>query len=96
MQTQENADEPISVNLDMQFPEGFLGHSLKYQVSKILAHAATQRFIMERKPHFTVMMLHPTFVLGPNLMQKSVNDLNNITGLLLKSLGLEKPLFPSA
>jgi nucleoside-diphosphate-sugar epimerase len=84
------------VDLKTQFPEGSEGDGLKYQASKILAHQASQKFVKDKKPHFTVLTLHPTFVLGPSLVQKFANDASGVVGLFMQSLTLEKPLFPSA
>jgi nucleoside-diphosphate-sugar epimerase len=80
----------------MQFPSGLDGHGLKYQASKILAHQATLQFIQQQKPHFTLATLHPTFVLGPSLIQKSAEGVSGVNYMLMGSLMSTKPLFPSA
>jgi nucleoside-diphosphate-sugar epimerase len=80
----------------MQFPSGLDGHALKYQASKILAHQATLQFIQQQEPHFTLVTLHPTFVLGPSLIQKSAEDISGVNYMFMGSLMSKKPLFPSA
>jgi hypothetical protein len=40
----DNAGDVVPVDLDMEFPEGFIGHGLRYAASKIVAHQATQDF----------------------------------------------------
>jgi nucleoside-diphosphate-sugar epimerase len=79
----------------MEFPPGLDGHGLKYQASKILAHRASSEFIKTQNPHFTLITLHPTFVLGPSLVQKSAEDLTGVVMMLMYSLPSNKPLFPS-
>jgi nucleoside-diphosphate-sugar epimerase len=77
----------------MTFPDGLVGQSLKYQASKILAHQATKRFVKERNPHFTTVTLHPCYVQGPSLVQKSSETVNDVVGMLMMSLQSQKPLF---
>jgi nucleoside-diphosphate-sugar epimerase len=79
----------------MTFPAGFDGYGLKYQASKILAHQASNQFLQDQNPHFQVITLHPTFVLGPSLVQKSAGDVNGVVGMFMQSLTSEKPVFPS-
>ncbi|KUJ17794.1 NAD(P)-binding protein [Mollisia scopiformis] len=92
----ENSNEPNPVDLNMEFPSGLDGHGLKYQASKILAHQATLQFIQQQKPHFTLTTLHPTFVLGPSLVQKSAEELSGVNMMFMRSLMFKKPLFPVA
>jgi nucleoside-diphosphate-sugar epimerase len=91
----ENSEEPNLVDLEMQFPSGLDGDGLKYQASKILAHQASQQFLQKQKPHFTLITLHPTFVLGPSLVQKSAGDITGVVMMFMHSLTLDKPVFPS-
>lgn len=79
----------------MQFPSGLDGHGLKYQASKILAHQATLQFISQQNPHFTLTTIHPTFVLGPSLIQKSAEDVSGVNYMFMGSLSSKKPLIPS-
>jgi nucleoside-diphosphate-sugar epimerase len=79
----------------MDFPAGFEGYGLKYQASKILAHKASSEFVKTQKPHFTLITLHPTFVLGPSLVQKSADDITGVVMMFMNSLPSSKPLFPS-
>lgn len=91
----ENSDHPIEVDINMQFPSGFDGYGAKYQASKILAHQFSKRFILERKPHFDIITLHPTFVLGPSLVQRSASEITGVVMMFMNSLGMDKPMFPS-
>jgi nucleoside-diphosphate-sugar epimerase len=79
----------------MEFPPGLDGHGLKYQASKILAHQASSAFVKMQNPHFTLITLHPTFVLGPSLVQKSADDITGVVMMFMGSLPSKKPLFPS-
>lgn len=78
-----------------EFPEGFAGHGLKYHASKILAHQATQSLVRRQNPSFSVVTLHPSFVLGPSLIQKSASEINGINALFWNSLRQDAPQFPS-
>jgi nucleoside-diphosphate-sugar epimerase len=80
----------------MEFPPGLIGHALKYQISKVLAHKASLDFINTQNPHYPLITLHPTFVLGPSLVQKSAEDVSGGNMLFMQSLASEKPLFPPA
>ncbi|KAF2421473.1 NAD(P)-binding protein [Tothia fuscella] len=91
----ENTELPNLVDLDMSFPEGMDGHLMKYQASKILAHEASKEFVQHYHPDFSLVTLHPTFVLGPSLLQKSRKDVSGANQLLLQSLKDDKPIFPS-
>jgi nucleoside-diphosphate-sugar epimerase len=48
-----------------------------YMVSKKLAHKATQDFIRSRHPHFDVVNIMPSIVLGPNLLATRKEDLTD-------------------
>lgn len=80
----------------MQFPEGAAGHGPKYHASKILAHQASVKWMEQRKPHFSLVTLHPSFVLGHSLIQTSASDIGGINALFWASLQQdEKPSIPS-
>jgi len=78
----------------MTWPEGFAGHGAKYQASKILAHQATIAWMEENNPDFSLVTLHPTFVMGHSLIQTSAADIGGINGLFWSTLQAEKPQFP--
>lgn len=80
----------------MQFPEGVVGHALKYQASKILAHQATLQFIKEKNPGFKVITLHPTFVLGHSLIQNSAEKISGGNYMFMGSIMSKQPMFPSS
>jgi nucleoside-diphosphate-sugar epimerase len=91
----ENSGKTDHVDLDMKFPDGLDGHGLKYQASKILAHQASLDFVQKHHPHFTLITLHPTFVLGPSLVQKSAEDISGVNMMFMETLKINKPLFPA-
>jgi nucleoside-diphosphate-sugar epimerase len=82
--------------LDQDFPPGFDGHGMKYSASKILAHQATQDFQLQEEPKFKLITLHPCFVLGDSLIQKTPNDIDGMNALFWASLTSPQPLIPSA
>ncbi|KAJ5166299.1 dihydroflavonal-4-reductase [Penicillium canariense] len=91
----ENTGQVIPVDLSMDFPEGFVGEVLKYSASKILAHQATRDFLAANSPHYSVITLHPVFVLGDSMIQQTASELDSINGLFWKSLFTEKPQLSS-
>lgn len=78
----------------MDWPEGFAGHGAKYHASKILAHQATVAWMKENNPNFSLVTIHPTFVLGHSLIQKSAADIGGINGLFWSTLQADNPQFP--
>lgn len=78
----------------MDWPEGAAGNGLKYHASKILAHQATKNWMEENKSEFSLVTLHPSFVLGHSLIQTSADDINGINAWFWSSLRAEKPQFP--
>lgn len=46
----------------------------QYQGSKILAHQATREWVKENKPTFSVITFHPSFVIGPSVLQKKRSE----------------------
>lgn len=78
----------------MPFPEGFAGHGAKYHASKILAHQASVDWVKQQKPHFSLITIHPSFVLGHSLIQTSAGDIGGINALFWGSLQGDKPQFP--
>lgn len=92
--TIEDQGQDLKVDPNMDWPEGFAGHGAKYQASKILAHQATIDWMKENKPDFSLVTIHPTFVLGHSLVQKSAADIGGINALFWSTLQAEKPQFP--
>lgn len=76
-------------------PEGQPGQGLRFQFSEMLAHRASQRFMVDRRPHFNLITLHPVFVLGPSLVQRSPDDMDPINELFWVSLESGRPHFPT-
>ncbi|CAH0023741.1 unnamed protein product [Clonostachys rhizophaga] len=91
----ENSNRSIEVDMNMEFTEDFIGHTLKYQASKILAHRATLDWIAETTPSFDLITLHPSFVLGEDLTQVDETP-KGVNGLFVNSLLSDKPIIPSS
>ena len=79
----------------MSFPEGFAGHGAKYHASKILAHQATLTWMSSHSPSFSLVTLHPSFVLGHSLVQTSAEDIGGINALFWGALQAPAPQFPA-
>ena len=90
----EDQDQDLKVDPNMDWPEGFAGHGAKYHASKIQSHLATIDWMKENKPGFSLVTLHPTFVLGHSLIQKSAEDIGGINALFWSTLQADKPQFP--
>lgn len=88
----DNTGKVISVDLDAEFPPGPAGQMVKYCASKIVAHQATRNFVKERKPDYTLITLHPTYVMGHDITRETAQGVGGINALLCKSLASEKPL----
>ncbi|OJI83221.1 hypothetical protein ASPTUDRAFT_67238 [Aspergillus tubingensis CBS 134.48] len=82
----DNTGEIIPVDMNMSFPEDSHGHALKYAASKILAHQATRSFLENNSPHYNLITLHPTFVLGPSMVQKIPGELSGMNALFWLSI----------
>ncbi|KAI7307082.1 NAD(P)-binding protein [Hortaea werneckii] len=93
---QEDDSLNIKVDPDMEFPEGMAGDGPKYQASKILAHQAARAMIEKEKPAFPVITIHPVFVLGPTLLERSAKDIGGINAWFWGSLGADSAPFPPA
>lgn len=81
------------MDLSKPFPDGPAGYGPKYHASKILAHQATRDFLAARNPHFTVITLHPVFVLGASLIRETADDIGGINAMLLDSVTSGTPRF---
>ena len=46
-----------------------------YRASKVLALDATERFLVEKKPHFTVVNVQPGYVVGPHALIEDAESL---------------------
>lgn len=86
----------IKVDPDMEFPGGAAGDGPKYQASKILAHQAARAMIEKEKPAFPVITIHPVFVLGPTLLERSAKDIGGVNAWFWNSLGADSTPFPPA
>ncbi|KAE8312734.1 hypothetical protein BDV41DRAFT_564886 [Aspergillus transmontanensis] len=86
---------PTALQQKEVFVKGPRGHGLKYSASKICAHQATRDFLARQNPHFTIITLHPTFVLGESLIQETPEGIDGINALFWNSLRSEKPTMPN-
>ena len=65
-----------------------------YFKSKTLALAATERFLEEKQPHFTIVNVMPGFILGRNELVSVAEDLLNGTNLVVLGPVLGQTLPP--
>lgn len=65
----------------------------QYSASKIASYTATLDFVASNKPRFSTVTLHPVFVFGPSILQKSADDISGTNAMLFRSLYSEQPLF---
>jgi nucleoside-diphosphate-sugar epimerase len=79
--------------LSPDFPFAHSGQA--YAGSKILADKATTEFVQAKKPHFTVITIHPSFIYGHNLLQSSFAELspNSTNGWLWEALQTPNPTY---
>jgi nucleoside-diphosphate-sugar epimerase len=49
----------------------------------------------QNKPRFSLITLHPSFVMGPSLIRKSAADIDGINALFWGSLQAKAPQFPT-
>lgn len=80
------------MDLEKEVPED-IRSGAKYQASKILAHQAYRDWVKEHKPSFLVATIHPTFVLGPSLIQRTAEEIDFVNGMFWMSLQSEAPLY---
>ncbi|KAK3987480.1 putative reductase [Cladorrhinum sp. PSN332] len=81
----------LSVDQDMPFPSGLAGYGAKYSASKILAHQATINWMTTHRPRFSLVTVHPTYVLGRDLTQLDAGSPNGMNAFLLQSLNNPGP-----
>ncbi|KAK3322703.1 hypothetical protein B0H66DRAFT_212905 [Apodospora peruviana] len=92
----EGANASIQVDEDMVFPEGPRSDGAKYSASKILAHRFTIEWATQNKPHFALVTLHPTFVVGYDQTQKSAASPGAlVNSWILASLASGSPAIPA-
>jgi len=65
----------------------------QYQASKLAAHTATLDYVSSKKPHYSVVTIHPVFVFGHNILQSSADELGGTNGMLFGSLYAKEPMF---
>ncbi|KAK0622545.1 hypothetical protein B0T14DRAFT_535720 [Immersiella caudata] len=99
MEIKEGSNPSLNVDPDAQFPAGPAGYGAKYSASKILAHRATLEWMASNKPHFSLVTVHPTFVLGRDKTQTDPARPGGINAFLMRSLATPppgKPMTPAA
>jgi len=65
----------------------------QYQASKLASYTATLDFVETKKPHFSVVTLHPVYVFGRNLLQTRADELTGTNGGLFGGLYSDEPMF---
>jgi nucleoside-diphosphate-sugar epimerase len=87
--------ETISAQ-DLQFDHAIipsLDPGRQYRASKIASYLATLTFVETKKPHFSVVTLHPVYVFGRNILQTSADEISGTNKMLYTSLVSASPLF---
>ena len=65
-----------------------------YFASKTLALDATEKFLEEKKPHFSIVNIMPGFILGRNELVKVADDLLNGTNVVVLGPVLGQQMTP--
>ncbi|KAK0666517.1 hypothetical protein QBC41DRAFT_280607 [Cercophora samala] len=98
LEVKTGVNPTLAVDAEMPFPPGPAGYGAKYSASKILAHRATIEWMRAREPQFSLVTLHPTFVLGRDLTQRTSKP-NGINAFLMTTLTNPpegKPVVPAS
>ncbi|KAK4201941.1 hypothetical protein QBC40DRAFT_222553 [Triangularia verruculosa] len=85
LEVKAGTNPALAVDAEMSFPSGPAGYGAKYSASKILAHRATLEWMQVHQPRFSLVTLHPTFVLGRDMTQPTSTP-NGINGFLMTTL----------
>ncbi|KAK7530890.1 uncharacterized protein J3D65DRAFT_671812 [Phyllosticta citribraziliensis] len=88
----EDPEEEVTADPNEEFQDSFLA----YRASKVLAQQAAHEFLAEKKPQFSLTSIHPTTVLGRNLLQTSPDAISGTNAGLWKSLTSENQSLPGA
>ncbi|KAF3384576.1 hypothetical protein F1880_001794 [Penicillium rolfsii] len=79
-------DFTVDENASFEDPAGPDATAFKlYHASKLLSNNAAWSFWKNEKPHYSLVSLHPTFVLGHNVVQSSLEELGS-NGILWKPI----------
>lgn len=84
-------DLSFDVNSDFSGPTNAATAFQLYHASKILAHNATWDFKKQKKPHFDLVTIHPTFVFGHDLLQTTSEEIGGTNALLWNALTSGEP-----
>ncbi|KAJ5819731.1 dihydroflavonal-4-reductase [Penicillium riverlandense] len=88
--------EVIPVDTSAIYPDDPYGGFQKYSTSKIVAHQATRDFLKNEKPHYNLITVHPSYVMGESLIQQTAEQLGGVNGMFWMSLQSKLPLFGMA
>ncbi|KAJ5624650.1 dihydroflavonal-4-reductase [Penicillium lagena] len=88
----ENSREVIPVDTSVVYPDDLFGGAKKYSTSKIMAHQATRDFLKNENPHYNLITLHPSFVMGESLIQETAEQISGMNAYFLISLASKQPL----
>jgi nucleoside-diphosphate-sugar epimerase len=78
------------------YPDDFSGGFQKYAASKVAAHQATRDFLRKEKPHYNLITVHPSYVMGNSLIQQTAEQLSGVNRTFWMSLNSKKPLLGTA
>jgi nucleoside-diphosphate-sugar epimerase len=84
-------DLSVDVNSDFSGPTNQATAFSLYRASKILANNATWDFQKQKKPHFDLVTIHPTFVYGRDLFQTTPEEIGGTNALLWNALTSGEP-----
>ncbi|KAK3368567.1 hypothetical protein B0H63DRAFT_441812, partial [Podospora didyma] len=93
IEVKAGANKSIPIDPDMPFPSGPAGHGMKYSASKVLAHRATLDWVSTHKPHFSLITIHPSLVLGHDMTQTGTTA-GGSNAFLTNSLATPPPSGP--
>ncbi|KAF2809233.1 NAD dependent epimerase/dehydratase family protein [Mytilinidion resinicola] len=87
--------EQSGANIHISPDHKLTSYEEAYFASKILADQATTDFVKARKPKYSTVTIHPTFIYGRNILQTSFSELSGTNGFLWHSLQSPQPLVGS-
>jgi len=88
-------NEASGANIHISADQPFAGFSPAYSASKILADQATTAFVKSEKPHFSTVTIHPSYIYGRNILQKSFSELSGTNAFLWNIIQSAQPALAS-
>ncbi|KAF1989893.1 3-beta hydroxysteroid dehydrogenase/isomerase family protein [Aulographum hederae CBS 113979] len=87
----ESVHEYSAPTINVDPDQDFAGPFVAYQASKILSDQYAHNFMREKKPSFSLVTIHPTFIFGRNLLQTSISQLTGTNGLFMQTITAQIP-----